>query len=106
MERHAAIIIQKFWRKYREYLPKMECCQDCSIDAYLLYNDICEKNLCADCFWEFEDKIKKRNRANQAWRYNRAYSAAIVIFNKTEEEAKQIAESACQNPTAPLPFEE
>jgi hypothetical protein len=52
------------------------------------------EKICADCYWDEDSERKVNLRYNPTWVYQRAYSAAKVIFNKTDEEAKKLAEKA------------
>jgi len=68
-------------------------CSKCQMDPATMpneFDDDCER-ICADCFWDLDADLKAKRRANPEWRYGRAFSAAKVLFNKTDEEAHAIA---------------
>ena len=71
-------------------------CSHCEEAPATMPNEFAEDrgDLCADCFWDLDADMKRRRRADPAWRYNRAYSAAIVLFGKSEEEAHAMAATA------------
>ncbi len=46
---------------------------------------------CADCYWYKDAYEKRKRRANPEWQFQAAYSSAITLFNKTEEEAVSFA---------------
>ena len=76
-----------------------EVCPKCKVDYATMANefdDECE-SICADCFWTLDAEIKRKRRADPEWRYWRAYSAAKALFNKTNEEAHEIAKAAVAN---------
>jgi hypothetical protein len=73
-----------------------ELCPKCQTDPATMpneFDDECER-ICADCFWDLDADLKARRRADPEWRYGRAYSAAKVLLNKTDEEAHAVAAAA------------
>lgn len=93
----AASKIQSFWLSRRTKPTEPErYCEECADDVFS-YNEFCNKYLCTDCFWDFEEELKRKRRADPEWRFQRAYSAAKVILGKSDEEALQIAKEAIFN---------
>ncbi len=67
------------------------CCE-CGYEEGTMPDDFDEnKKWCADCFWEADAERKRKYRSDPEWRYNRAFSAAKVLFNKSDEEAHAMA---------------
>jgi hypothetical protein len=56
-----------------------------------------EEKLCADCYWDKDAEIKKQLRMNPVWIFQRAYSAAIVIYGLSHEKAVELAGLAVKN---------
>lgn len=56
-----------------------------------------DKDCCADCFWERDAEEKRIKRSNPIRQYNAAFTSSITLFNKTEEEAHQIARAIVKN---------
>jgi len=44
-------------------------------------------DLCTDCFWEEDARLKREYRSNPVWILQRRYSALIQLEHKTPEEA-------------------
>jgi hypothetical protein len=42
---------------------------------------------CADCFWEEDARLKRKHRSDPNWIFQRRYSSAITLLNRTPEEA-------------------
>ncbi len=57
-----------------------------------------EEDCCAECFWARDAEEKKVKRSNPQWRFQAAYSAAKVLFNKSDKEAIEIARKKIENP--------
>ncbi len=55
-----------------------------------------EIDCCAECFWDRDAEEKKARRSDPKWKYNRAFAAAKVLFNKTDEEAHKIAQKIAE----------
>ena len=67
-------------------------CENCKIDGTM-----CGEKLCADCYWDKDAEIKKTLRTNPVWVFQRAYSAAIVLYGVSHEKAIELAGLAIQN---------
>jgi hypothetical protein len=70
----------------------MEMCENCKE-----VERMCEEKYCADCFWDKDAEIKKTRRKNPVWVFRQAYSAAIVLFNVSHNEAMIMASLAVSN---------
>lgn len=66
-------------------------CAECGYDEGTMSYFEDEPKLCPDCFWEMDAAEKRKQRADPEWRYQRAFSAAVVLLGKSEEEANAIA---------------
>ena len=44
-------------------------------------------DLCTECYWNHDQDLKKKRRANPEWRFKRAFSFAITCLGMKEEEA-------------------
>ena len=70
----------------------MANCVECKQDDHMP-----GETLCADCYWDKDAEIKKTLRMNPVWVFQRAYSAAIVIYGVSHEKAIELAGLAIQN---------
>ena len=66
---------------------KMSLCKRCDFDRTCMSG----YDICADCYWDEDHERKVKQRSDPKWVFNRVYSAAIQLLNKTPEEAIQIA---------------
>lgn len=64
----------------------MNTCEDCKNEGTM-----CGEKLCADCYWDKDAEIKKTLRKNPVWVFQRAYSAAIVLYGLSHEQAITLA---------------
>jgi len=69
----------------------MPICPKCK---YSCYGFIVGEGICADCYWDEDSERKAKRRNNKTWVFGRAYSAAKTVLNKTDEEAKKLADEA------------
>ena len=50
-------------------------------------SDVTMDDMCADCFWEEDARLKQIRRSDPTWIFHRRYSALIQLEHKTPEEA-------------------
>ena len=76
-----------------------DICPKCEVEAATMpneFDDECER-ICPECFWTLDADMKRQRRADPEWRYARAFSAAKTLFNKSDEEAHEMAKAAAAN---------
>lgn len=65
----------------------MSLCKRCDFDRTCMSG----YDICADCYWDEDSERKAKVRNDPKWVFNRIYSFATVVLNKSHEEALQMA---------------